>query len=376
MKKIVLISNTTNSLLNFRKHLISFLIEEGFQVYCLSTDYTQQTKKIIEKWGAIAVDYPLSRAGVNPFADIKTLYKLTQILKEISPDIVLSNFVKPAIYGTLSAHFAKVPKIVAMIEGLGYAFTEPPEGFSLKQKIVQKIQVFLYKMALPKANLVLFLNKDDPNDLIKKHHIKTKHIKVLGGIGLNLEDFPKKTIPLHNISFLWIGRLLKEKGIWEYLKAAEMVKQKYPEVIFKIIGGLDTENPGGISEKELQFFIEKNIVNYMGEVQNVAEIISESSCVISSSFYREGSPRSIQEAMAVGRAVIATNIPGSREAVIDGENGFLVPKWNPKILAEKIEFLIENQDFLISMGEKSRILAVEKYDGKKVNKRLLQMILE
>lgn len=375
MKTIALISNTTSSLLNFRKHLIQYLVENEYKVYCLSTDYTPQTKHIIQNLGAIPLDYELSRAGMNPLKDLKTLFQLTKILKEIKPDIVLSNFVKPVIYGSLAAKMAKVPKIVAMIEGLGYAFTDQPEGMSFKQKLAQRIQVFLYKIALPKADLVIFLNHDDPQDLIEKYQIKTKKVEVLGGIGLNLEDFPKTEVPLNPISFLWIGRLLKDKGIWEYLKTAEIVKQKYPEVIFKIIGGLDTENPGGISRDDLDFFVQKNIVQYFGEVKNVAEMISFSSASVSSS-YREGSPRSIQEAMAVGRAIIATDIQGTREAVVDGVNGFLVPKWNPEAMAEKMCVLIENPNLLVSMGEKSHQMATEKYDGKKINEKLLKMILE
>ncbi|MDO4729482.1 MAG: glycosyltransferase family 4 protein, partial [Bacteroidota bacterium] len=277
MKKIALVSNTTSSILNFRKHLIFFLIQKEYQVYCLSTDYTNSTKEMVASWSAIPIDYQLSRGGLNPFQDIKSIRGLEKIFREIQPDIVLSNFVKPAIYGTIAAHRAKVPRIVAMIEGLGYAFTEQPEGMSLKQKIIQKIQIFLYKIALPKADVVIFLNHDDPKDLIQKYKIGAKKIEVLGGIGLDLNDFPKTPVPLNPISFLWIGRLLKEKGIWEFLKAAEIVKQKYPEVEFKIIGGLDEENPGGISRLDLEKFVQKNIVKYLGEVRNVAQVISSSS---------------------------------------------------------------------------------------------------
>ncbi|MFJ1322477.1 glycosyltransferase family 4 protein [Capnocytophaga canis] len=375
MKKIALVSNKTSSILNFRKHLIFFLIEKGYQVYSLSPDYTDSTKEIVVNWGAIPIDYKLRRGGLNPFADIRSIIGLEKIFREIKPDIVLSSFVKPVIYGTIVAHRTKVPRIIAMIEGLGYAFTQQPEGISLKQKIIQKIQAFLYKIVLPKADVVIFLNHDDPKDLIEKYKIRTQKIEVLGGIGLDLNDFPKSPVPLEPISFLWIGRLLKEKGIWEYLKAAEIVKAKYPEVEFKIIGGLDEENPGGISRLDLEKFTQKNIVKYLGEVRNVAEVISSSSCSSSSS-YREGSPRSIQEAMAVGRAIIATDIPGSREAVVDGVNGFLVPKWSPEALAEKMCVLIENPSLFIEMGEKSYEMAVQKYDGNKVNQRLLKTLEE
>ncbi|MFJ1490680.1 glycosyltransferase family 4 protein [Capnocytophaga canis] len=373
IKKIALISNATSSIFNFRKHLIFFLKEKGYEVYCLSPDYTSDDKQILNSWGVIPVDYELSRSGMNLFVEIKCIKRLTRILRDIAPDLVLSSFVKSAIYGTIAAKKANVYRIITMLEGLGYAFTEQPTGISLKQKIVQKIQILLYKIALPKADVVIFLNNDDPKDLLEKYNIPTKRIEILGPIGLELEDFPKFETPLHPISFLWIGRLLKDKGIWEYLKAAEIVKRRYTDVEFRIIGGLDIENPEGISKKELDVFVHKGVVKYFGLVNNVAQIISESSITVSSS-YREGSPRSIQESMAVGRCIIATDIAGSRDLVAVGENGFLVPKWNPEALADKMIYLIENPDLIIEMGEKSHRMAVERLDGRKVNEKLLKIL--
>ncbi|QIW15372.1 glycosyl transferase family 1 [Pasteurellaceae bacterium RH1A] len=373
MKKIILLNNIAHSVLGFRRHLIKFLVKHGYQVYAMATDFTKETKKEVEKLGAIPLDYALSRGGMNPFADFKSIKALSAIFKEISPDVVISSFTKPAIYGTLAASQAKVPKIIAMIEGLGFFFTEQPGKEPLKTKIIRNVQVFLYKLALPKADLVLFLNKDDPKDLLERYQIKTQKYDVLGGIGVDLTHFPATPVPIQPISFIFVGRLLKEKGIHEYLNAAKIVKEKYPEVQFKVLGGLDKENPGSLSEQELNFYIENEYIIYPGFVDNVMEWVSGSSAFVLPS-YREGMPFSTQEAMAAGRAIITTDVPGCRETVIQGKNGFLIPKWKPDLLAEKMLYLIENPDSLISMGKHSREMAEKYFDANKINQKILSII--
>lgn len=373
MKKVVLLNNKSSSVLNFRKQLIHFLIKKGYSVFAMAPDFSESDIEKIKSWGAVAITYKISRSGLNPLADFNTINSLEKIFKTIKPDVVFSFFVKPVIYGTIAARNAKVSKVLGMIEGLGFPFTEQPNGLPFKTKLIKLIQVMLYKYALPKADKVIFLNNDDPIDLIHKYKIKTKKIEILKGIGVDLNDFAYSEVCLDKISFLWVGRLLKEKGIWEFFKASEIVKRKYPNVEFKIVGGFDTENPGGISKKELDFFIQKGIVDYLGQRSDIADVIASCSCSCSSS-YREGSSRIIQESMSVGRAIIATDIPGSREMVINGKNGFLVPKWNPEALAERMCFLIENPDLLIKMGKHSRELAEKWYDCEKINSRLLEII--
>lgn len=374
MKKIIILNNTAQNILGFRKHLVQFLLAQDYQVYAMATDFTDQTKKEVKILGAMPIDYTFARGGLNPFADLKNMKRLEKIFKEIQPDVLLSCFSKPVIFGTLAAKNAKVPKIIAMLEGLGYTFTEQPEGQSLKAKLIKQIQVFLYKLALPKTDTIIFLNPDDPKDLLDKYHIKVKKREILGAIGLNLDEYQFSNAPTNSISFIFVARLLREKGIFEYLKAAKIVKTKYPSAIFRVIGNFDTENPGALKQDELKYYIDNNIVEYPGFVDNVNEWITMSSIFVLPSYYREGVPRSTQEAMAIGRAVITTDVPGCRETVVNGENGFLIPKWNIPILVESMEYFIENPNEVIRMGKKSYKIALEKFNGEKVNEKLLSII--
>jgi len=210
---------------------------------------------------------------------------------------------------------------------------------------------------------------------LDRYHIEVKKREILGAIGLDLNEYKFTNAPTKPISFVFIGRLLREKGIFEFLKAAEQVKKKYPVVVFKVIGSFDSENPGALKQGELQYYIESNIIEYPGFVTNIKDWIRESSVFVLPS-YREGVPRSTQEAMAMGRAVITTDVPGCRETVVEGKNGFLIPKWDVTALAKAMEYFIENPEEIKRMGEESHKIASEKFDGEKVNQKLLKIIEE
>ena len=372
--KIVLIGTVASSFYGFRVDLIRTLLEKGHRVYAFTSEYNAEDLKKIEQLGAIPVIYNLNRGGLNPLADIIATYQLSMKIKEINPDLVFSYFSKPVIFGTLAARLAKVPCIIGMLEGLGYTFTEQPEGLSQKTQIIKKIQIFLYKIALPRLDQLIFLNPDDPKDLLEQYAIKVKSVKVLGGIGLNLDHYRYSENFKPNISFIFIARLLAEKGIHDYIKAAKIVKESYPETIFRVLGAIDKEALGSLKEDELKILVETNIIEYPGHVDNVSEWIENSSIFVLPSYYREGVPRSTQEAMAIGRAIITTDVPGCRETVVDGVNGFLVPKWNPTVLAEKMTFFIENQEKIKVMGKASYFIAKEKFDSNKVNQKLLDIL--
>ena len=374
-RKVVIIGTVASSFFGFRLDLIKMLLKHGHQVFAFVSEYNHQDLIRIEKLGVKPIPYDLSRGGLNPLADIIATYKLSKKLKKIKPDLVFSYFSKPVIFGTLAARLAKVPHIVGMLEGLGYTFTEQPEGLSKKTQLIKKIQVFLYKIALPQLDQLIFLNPDDPKDLLEKYAINVKNVEVLGGIGLNLQDYPYQ--PLSNIylplKFLFIGRLLKEKGIHDFIAAAQIVKQKFPQTTFTVLGGIDEANLGALTQGELTQYIDKKVIDYPGHVENIAEWIKQSHVFVLPS-YREGVPRSTQEAMAIGRPVITTDVPGCRDTVIDGVNGFLVPKWNPQALAEKMIYFIEHPEQVRMMGDQSHKIAIEKFDAEKVNQRLLEIL--
>lgn len=377
MAKIVLIGNTAGTLLNFRKELIIDLVNKGHTVYCLVSDYTLETKSSVKKLGAIPVESTLNSKGINPVADIKSTIELSRLLKELQPDVVFSYFVKPVIFGTMAAKIAKVPRIIGMIEGLGNAFTlNDTNGFDFKKKAIQRIQILLYKRALPLLDTLIVLNRDDHNDLVDKFKIKVKDTVVLGGIGVDLERFTY--IPFDNqnsVSFVFIARLLKEKGVYEYLEAAKKVKSKHSETTFYILGGFDDMNPFALRKSELDSYLSSGIVNYPGHVENVADYLIRSSVFVLPSFYREGVPRSTQEAMAIGRPIITTDVPGCRETVEDGVNGFLIPPFDANALAEKMIEFIEQPNLINEMGIESRRIAELKFNVTEVNNKLIHILI-
>lgn len=373
--KIVLIGTVASSFLGFRKDLIAELLRSKHQIYAFTSEYSEDELQKIRAIGAIPVTYSLNRGGLNPLSDIKATYLLSKKIKAIAPDLVFSYFAKPVIFGTLAAKMAKVPNIIGMLEGLGYSFTEQPEGVSKNTQLIKKIQITLYKMVLPLLDTLIFLNYDDPKDLLDAHSINVKKVEVLGGIGLNLEHYPYQ--PISNIespiNFLFIGRLLKEKGIHDFVLAAKKVKEKYPDSSFTVLGAIDTANLGALQQSELDDLIALGVVNYPGHVSDVQDWIVNAHVFVLPS-YREGVPRSTQEAMAIGRAVITTDVPGCRETVVDGINGFLVEKWNPQALADKMIYFIEHPEQIKKMGYESYKIAQEKFDADKVNQRLLKLM--
>lgn len=374
MKRLIMIGTTAACFYGFRAELIKNLNSKNITVYAFTTDNDALELDKISELGAIPISYQLNRGGLNPLADMLATFKLAQQIKQLKPDLVFSYFAKPVIFGTLAAKIAKVPKIIGMLEGLGYTFTDQPNGLSSKTKLIKAIQVFLYKLTLPKLDQLILLNHDDKTDLLINNDIEVKKTYILGGIGLDLNQYKyspaTKDLP---IQFLFIGRLLKEKGIHDFIAAAQIVKQKFPQTTFTVLGGIDEANLGALTQGELTQYIDKKVIDYPGHVENIAEWIKQSHVFVLPS-YREGVPRSTQEAMAIGRPVITTDVPGCRDTVIDGVNGFLVPKWNPQALAEKMIYFIEHPEQVRMMGDQSHKIAIEKFDAEKVNQRLLEIL--
>ncbi|MEZ9181122.1 glycosyltransferase family 4 protein [Vibrio cyclitrophicus] len=371
--KIIIVGTVATSILGFRMPLIKMLLKHGHQVFAFAIDYNEEQKAILSKIGVVPVDYYLSRAGLNPFSDVKMMYGLIVKFKELKPDIVLGYFSKPVIYGTIAAYLAKVPKRIAMLEGLGFAFTNQSGGLSFRAKLIKKIQIYLYRLSIPLSTDVIFLNKDDCNDLLFLNDIKYRKLHILGGIGLELDKYKYSKFEAENIKFIFIGRLLKEKGIFEYLSAAEKVKGRYPDSVFTILGASDTTSPNALSSDTLQYYINNKIVNYPGQVNNVVDWLNDTAIFVLPS-YREGVPRSSQEAMAVGRPILTTDVPGCRETVVDGVNGFLVPPFDVDKLADKMIWFIENHVHIERMGLASRKMAEQKFDVHKINVEIFKIM--
>lgn len=373
--KIALVSQSvTPGFLIFRADFIKYLVLQGHSVYAFATDYTFESRLEVEKLGAIPVQYSLNKSGFNVFQDIRDTWLLMRQFRSIGIDSVFSFFVKPSLYGTLAAKIAKVPKRVAMLEGLGYIHTETKEGFSFKKKLLQYVHGFLATFSYFFASDILFLNKNDAIDLSNKSFLNVRKICIFGPIGLNLEFYPYKNIDLNKpLRFIFIARLLAEKGVFEYLDAARIIKKRHPEVEFVVLGGLDPFNPAALSKQQLDDVIAENLIIYPGHVTDVSLWITEAHVFVLPS-YREGFPRSTQEAMAIGRAVITTDVPGCRETVIDGVNGFIVPPYDSFTLAEKMLYLIEHPEEIQLMGDESYRIAKERFDVHKINPILTDIL--
>lgn len=373
--KFLLIAGFADSIIMFRKPLIVALLNKGFTVHIAAPELSDNVEVTaqLNKLGVVVHDIPMQRTGINPFADMLSTIKLANKIKQIEPDLVFSYFSKPVIFGTLAARLAGVKQIFGMLEGLGYAFTKQPDGFSKKAKLLQRVQIFLYKLSFRFLDKIIFLNPDDPKDLVIKNNIKVKEVAVLGGIGLDLKQYSYVKPNQNEVSFIFIGRLLKEKGINEFITAVKLVKRTYPDVVFTVLGGLDEGNPGALQKNDIELLVRAGVIAYPGQVTNVAERIAQASVFVLPS-YREGVPRSTQEAMAIGRPVITTDVPGCRETVVEGVNGFLIQPWDSQALAEKMIYFIEHPEQIEAMGIESCRMAQEKFDAEKVNKKLMDLL--
>ena len=368
---LTIVSHYAPSVINFRGPLIQALCAEGVRVQVLAPDWQPQTQQAAQALGADTAAYDLSRAGLNPFGDLHTLLQLWRHFKVSKPEVVFTHAAKTNVWGMLAAALAGVPHRVAMVEGMGYAFTESARGRTFKQRLVGAVLATLYRMAFKLAHKVVVLNPDDAADLQRLCGLPPHKTVLLGGIGVPLQEWPLHPPHTQPISFTLIARLLREKGILEYLQAARLVKAQHPEARFYLLGGLD-ENPGAINQADIQPWLDDGTVEWPGQV-NVKPWLAKTSVYVLPS-YREGVPRSTQEAMAMGRPVITTDVPGCRETVVDGLNGFMVPPRNVPALAEAMLKFIQTPSLVATMGTESRRLAEERFDVGKINRKLMDVL--
>ena len=371
MKTLAIISNQAFSLINFRGDLIKALVRSGASVYALAPDYDRLTREQVTQLGAVPVAYALSRTGMNPLKDFCDALSLTKILRSLRPNTTLCYFIKPVIYGTLAAWLAKVPRRVAMIEGLGFVFTLSKKSNSLNKRFLKFFVSFLYRIALKKAHYVIFLNKDDLQEFVASNLVESYKCKLIPGIGVDLEKWCAEAPVTYPVTFTLAARLLHEKGVREYIDAARIVKYKCATARFILLGDVDA-NPGSLSREEVESWVSEGLIEWPGHVR-VKYWLEQTSVYVLPS-YREGVPRSTQEALAMARPVITTDVPGCRETVIDGENGFLIPARNFVVLAEKMLIFINKPSLIGSMGEKSRALAEKRFDVHKINKIFLAVL--
>jgi len=371
-KRILIIGATSTSLTNFRGDFIRCLIKEGFDIYTAASNYSGDTISRLKDFGVVSTfDYTLQRTGLNPFNDLKTIFDLKKIIKENNIDLVFPYTVKPVIYGTFAANMCKVP-VISLITGLGFAFT----GLTFKAKVLQRLNEFLYKRTIRKNKVVVFQNSDDRNLFLERNILKPKNnTAIVSGSGINLDNFNFRVNnnTTNTISFLIVARLIREKGINLYVDAAKILKKKHPNAEFHVIGPAQN-SPSAIKIEELIALNEEGTLIYHGGQSNIPEHLVNRDVFVLPSFYREGVPRSILEALSVGLPIITTDTPGCRETVLKNKNGILIAPQSLDELVEAMTFFITNREKLKEMGVNSRKYAEERFDVNIINNDLLKII--
>lgn len=366
--KVIIIGAKPSSLYNFRGSLIKALaLKTKNKVYAMASSATETEINKINNLNAGYIDYPVSRNGVNPNQDLKTFFRLSEVFKKQQPDVILSYTIKPIIWGGLASRFIPKCRFYALITGLGFAFQKG----NWKKNLLVKLVTFLYKMALKKSEKVIFQNPDNQQTFIDLGIVAKHKTCLVNGSGVDVNHYSMEPLPIAP-NFLMIARLLGDKGIREYIAAANEVKQHYPHAKFQLVG---SEDPSldGISLKKLATLNNKKVVDYLGRTTDVRPYIKDCSIFVLPS-YHEGLPRTVLEAMATGRPILTTDVPGCKETVVNGENGWLVEKANVEQLVERMIWFIENQNDWQRMGDASRCMAEERFDVKKINKDLLSIM--
>lgn len=360
MAKIAIVAGLSQSVIRFRGDLIESWLEQGHRV--LAAAPGSEAEEELKRKGVSYRSIPLERTGLNPLRDLLLLFQLIRLFRRGKPDYLFLYTVKPVIYGSIAAMFLPRCRVFSMITGLGFVFTEEN-----KAKWLRRLTEWLYRLALKRNSTVFFQNPDDRNLFVGLKIVKADKTLIVNGSGVNLEYYGQAALPPGPPVFLMIARLLKEKGFMEYVEAARLVKRKYPQAQFKMIAWQLEGGPSVIGEEQVRCWREEGIIEIFGETDDVRPITAESSVYVLPS-YREGTPRTVLEAMAMGRAVITTDMPGCRETVAEGVNGYLVPVKDSVKLAEAMERFITEPALIEQMGQASRRLAEEKYDVHKVNR--------
>lgn len=365
--KVAVISSHTTSLFWFRMDMMRSFIQRGHNVIAIGSESEGVWR---DRFDCEQIEYfqiTVSRNGINPILDIRTYLDLKKLLKQECPDKIFVYQAKSIAYSCIAAHKNKISDIYPMVAGLGSIF----RGEGTKNRIIKAIMMFLYKRAFHYSRGIFFQNNDDLNEMLDNHLLEKRKAVIINGSGVNLNEFRLTPLP-ENPAFLYIGRLIRDKGVYEYLEACKLIKSRFSFVRCLLIGPFDT-NPSSLRSDELQPYIENGIIEYFGEQKDVRPYIAQCSTYVLPS-YHEGTPKSVLESMAMGRAIITSDAPGCRETTINGVNGYLVEVKNIGEIVKKMIYLIEHPEINKAMGLASHKIAVEKYEVNKVNQSIIDVM--
>lgn len=365
--RIAIVASFAPSLLRFRGDLIAAICANGHKVLCLAPDFDGETRQALAGLGATSQDYPLARRGMNPWADLRSITALTGHFRRWRPDIVTGYTPKAALYSAIAAARAHTPRIVPMITGLGYAFLGDP---GRKVQILRWISKALYRRALANSHAAIFHNEDDAR-LLRQLGVmpRTLPVHLVGGSGVNRAMFPSQPLPAFDrgLVFLMVARLLKQKGVREFCEAAQAVKARSPHSRFWLAGPPEDGEDCVPADVIASY---GTCVDFLGQRTDIAELLAQCHVFVLPS-HGEGLPRTVLEAMSVGRPVITTDAPGCRSTIEPGGNGLLVPVGDSPALAQAMEQLLRRPDRIAAMAAQSLRLVAEKYEVGAVNQRTM-----
>ena len=352
--KILLFANTDWYLYNFRLALAHALRARGDEVVLVSPDgpYSPRLREQGFRW----ICFPLARRGLNPFAEIMTIFRLIRLYRREAPQLVHHFTIKCVLYGSLVSHLVGIRSVVNSVEGLGYVFTE---GNGARGWLRGIIKIF-YRLVL-RGSWVIFHNPDDQEFFLEQRLIHPNQMTLIRGSGVDLKQFSPKPfvdgIPL----VILPARMLWDKGLKEFVEAARILKAENVSARLALIGNSDDDNPVSVSISQLHAWKEEGVIEWWGWQENMADVFAQASIVCLPSFYREGVPKALIEAAACGRPIVASDVPGCREVVRSGENGLLVPVRDARALAKALRDLLESPVTRIEMGKRSREIAEKEF---------------
>lgn len=367
--KVLIIGAKPQSLTIFRGQLLRTLVADGHEVFAMADSSDCQTVATLESWGVIFSPYHVRRTGLNPISDARTCVELFRAMKRIRPDVVLAYTIKPVIWGGIAARFFRRQKFFPLITGLGYTFTK---GGFVKQ-VLRRVVIALYSIALRDADAVIFQNLDNQNTFVDEG-ITTRHrCRRVGGSGVDLKQFDQHPIPPSPpVVFLCIARLLIDKGINEFAQAAKLVRKRDANVKFILVGEQDP-SPNRIDPSSVAGWGKTGDVEYLGGMDDVRPALRQCHVFVLPS-YHEGLPRTVLEAMSVGRPIITTDAVGCRDTVTPEENGLLIEPASVDSLVAAVTWFVENPAAWQKFGTASRRLVEEKFDVHEVNRRLIEIM--
>lgn len=368
--KVMIALNTAWNLVNFRAGLIRALVAAGYEVVAVAPDDEYSAR--LAALGCRFVPLPMDNKGVNPGRDLLLLFRFIQLLRSERPDVFLGYTVKPNVYGSIAAHLLDIP-VINNVAGLGTAF--------IKQNWLTKVVKTLYRVALFRSAKVFFQNDEDLELFVASGLVKQRVTGRLPGSGVDLERFAVGPLPSSSIDgqgkvrFLLIARMLQEKGIAVYVEAGRLLRAKFPNAEFCLLGFLDVQNPSAISREQMADWVAEGVVNYLGSSDDVRKEIAMADCVVLPSYYREGTPRSLLEAAAMSRPIITTDAIGCRDVVDNGVNGYLCNPRDAEDLADKMaRFLEMSNEARVEMGLAGRSKIEREFDENIVIERYLEAI--